>query len=608
MKKQRYNKHQNKNVTTKKSRKDVDLSSLNIKNPWERKPIQINKSNEIEKIQYPVVNVSVDIAAARVSITIRLDSTKKEFFNNFNDAIDYFEKMYPFHSEKINGLKKRYRKWVLEIFGEQFLEFTESNIKTPTHILCVIEQFEKLRKHEFNKLEINTLGNLLMRKNWLADDKKTVRPPAYNDRNIKHKINGYAIEEISDTGTELAQTQPKQTRLRFSSSAHIYLGIDFGTSYTKIAYFKDKNNRGVIDFGSPEKSCFMMPSVVYYDNLATFSMSRNNENFKQIRFFKATMDPHQLSYENLRYDDIAIPKTITFDKSEGSCDSFEFLCSVFFLANVIRHSKNKITKKLGCTISTLTISMGIPIINLNEIVLREIYNKALHAAVSIEENNEILDSMSIEEVWLQFKESLRSFDNIYYNTPKVHMNCTMPELFAESIFIMHRNTVPAGFYYVIDIGGGTSDFAFMHKQSKNSKDFWFYCHSANVAAIGDEVRKSSEKLNHGGKFWGEFESYFVKTSIDGKNKADKKNQLIEMHTAFFGGGAINPDKIYQKRSMSDRVEKSLDSIQIKNKISDLTHQIDKEIPLNISVSEKQRLLIAWQLSDPDTRDYFLHMN
>lgn len=86
-------------------------------------------------------------------------------------------------------------------------------------------------------------------------------PPEFNESSFKKEFNNL---------TGIQQSYP--------TSKDIYIGLDFGTSYTKVAYHLDNNNKGNIRFGD---SVFK-PSVVYLDEQSqSISLFRDAQHNKE---------------------------------------------------------------------------------------------------------------------------------------------------------------------------------------------------------------------------------------------------------------------------------------------------------------------------------------
>lgn len=385
-----------------------------------------------------------------------------------------------------------------------------------------------------------------------------------------------------------------EKNLLTGSLTDIYVGLDFGTSFTKIAYQKSKSDRGILHFGN---SCFK-PTVVYFNSITesfSFFEPQPTAGYQQIRFFKATMIKEQSEYNALRYKDLHVP------------DDFEFLCSVFFLSNIIRYCKNKLGHYFKCT-PDLYITMGIPLFkNKTD---EKVFNKTLHAAVSISERLSTIHDMNLKELKELTYDALKDFDNDFYDFRKDgFQNGTMPELFAESLYLLGRRDFASGYYFIVDIGGGTADFAFIHKDNAiKENSFWYYCPSRAVVPLGNEVRKAAcidKTLEE--EYHDKFYKTYMPTIAKGKFGLDI-NGPFTITRLMFGGGAVDPDQPYQKKESSYRRDLRFIQCKVVNRDNENYRNDFISEPSKLSPADKQRLIIATQLANPDSRNSYLSGN
>ena len=457
-----------------------------------------------------------------------------------------------------------------------------------------IIEFIKQNKYPGSEDAIKRLER--MKSDWesfINGKGKPYANPQSGDKQKKEKE--YKIAHTNDSDPLFVKQYLSYEKAQLpENQIDIYIGLDFGTSFTKIAYLKDKNNKGVLHIGS---SCFK-PTVVYYNDIKShlsFFEPKKEEGYKQIRFFKATMVKEQLEYNALRYKDFQIS------------GDFEFLCSVFFLANIIRYSRNKLGQYFKCT-PDLYITMGIPLFKnkTGEIL----YNKALHAAVAISEKNRTIWNMSISDLRTFSDEALTDFNNDYYDFRKEgFQNGTMPELFAESLYLLGRRDFAPGYYYIVDIGGGTADFAFIHKDKATKENsFWYYCPSRAVVPLGNEVRKASliDKTLED-DYHDKFHKTYLPTITGGRNALDIHGPFT-ITRLLFGGGAVDPMQPYQTKEPYYR--SGLHFIQCKVVNRDVDNYRNEFIPdsAGFSSDDRQRLIIATKLADPESRRQYLMGN
>lgn len=320
---------------------------------------------------------------------------------------------------------------------------------------------------------------------------------------------------------------------RFNKDAlDVALGLDFGTSYTKAAFIESVNNNGLIPFGDQP----MKASVVYSDDGFTkLSMFESPGMGKQIRYFKATISP---------LDDYQILK----DSDTGNVYDSSFLCSVFFVANIIKFLSMKLSVYLQAPVE-LQINMGMPTLFDNNVA--QVYRKVLHTARYISQMECDIRTVPIDVLRIWAYEAEQTFVEDEY-IPGQGSDSTYPELFAEALYLLEKKSYGSGFYYIIDIGGGTTDFMFIEKHNINNTQSAYTCYWASVEALGNEIRKATEDKN---KYNSAFASKYCEMIITSKNNlAEFGSQLRQAQTILFGGGKLADDHYYEKLIEANRLD------------------------------------------------------
>ena len=312
----------------------------------------------------------------------------------------------------------------------------------------------------------------------------------------------------------------------------VALGLDFGTSYTKAAFIESVNNNGLIPFGDQP----MKASVVYSDDGFTkLSMFESPGTGKQIRYFKATISP---------LDDYQILK----DSDTGNVYDSSFLCSVFFVANIIKFISMKLSIYLQAPVE-LQINMGMPTLYDNNVA--RVYRKVLHTARYISQMECDIRTVPIDVLRIWADEAEQTFVEDEY-IPGHGLDSTYPELFAEALYLLEKKSYGSGFYNIIDIGGGTTDFMFIEKHNINNTQSAYTCYWASVEPLGNEIRKAMEDKN---KYNSAFASKYCEMIITSKNDlAGFGSQLRQAQTILFGGGKLADDHYYEKLIEANRLD------------------------------------------------------
>lgn len=557
------------------------------------------------KPKEPDIGLSIATATGTKVVTIKVENQE---FHDFDAAIEYVKKETSFQKERLDylipGREEWYRNiWVPRVKGiigdykEEQIPFTELFFRMNDRYKKAFSEEEALnilslcKDTIICKEEIGEDGNRLAKNYYYSLMKVEPKKEPILEVPVLPQ------PQITDTKDDNSIFKEEFQRLKSSDynqdRKDVFVGLDFGTSFTKVAYQYTPGDRGIILFGdSPFK-----PTVVYYDEtekkLSFFNLSSRS---RQIQFFKATIVKDSERYSELRYNNIELP-------SPEIRDHFELLCSVFFISNTLLFVRHKLNELFPFD-AILNVAMGIPIFGYNT---NTIYNKALHAGIYIANKEPDPSVLPIERVYELYLESMLCFDDsLYTGFPFRFQHCTIPELFTESLYLLNKKTYAPGYYYIVDIGGGTSDFAFIHKDNSSSVgQFDYYCPSAVVAKLGNEVRKACMNSKQSAdNYRDEFGLKYRTTIARGKFGLQLKGYM-EITQLLFGGGAVDPSEYYQKHKST--FTSGLHSISCKVKSRTDNIEDNPFIPqeLNLSSDDKQRLIIATQLANPETSSSFI---
>lgn len=356
------------------------------------------------------------------------------------------------------------------------------------------------------------------------------------------------------------------------------LGLDFGTSYTKASYVY-AGNRGDITFNDGERT---VPSVVYFDrDRQSLSLFKTNSCLIPVHYFKATMADKE------EYDVLKEKNVLSMIQDQRLRDNFEFLCSVFFLANIIFYSSITVSKQYHIQ-AVANVSMGMPMSWNN--LKAPIYNKALYGAIMLLDDftGDKLTTISLEAIYTSYYNALPDYSDSYFDPKEpeaVHM--TLPEVVTEVNFFLNKKNVSIGNYLIIDIGGGTTDFAFITKEKMILTDKpFYYCKYALVRELGDEIRKKKEKSTGLDKYISDFTSAFNECCVKAKKLIHSTVPRMKVKVFLMGGGAQKHGDFYKSILLSKKNQKLLEASQI-------------ETTITVQSDESMRYIIAKQLAKSD---------
>ena len=352
----------------------------------------------------------------------------------------------------------------------------------------------------------------------------------------------------ADNKVSNSRFQPKVAGGQLNNDSPVIVGLDFGTSFTK-AYCNIAGRNEPVQFDVDGEQSFFLPSVVYFDKAHNSLCIKKNADLECVRYFKYTMVNDELKQP---HEDV---KGVAFD----------VLCSVFFLANVMKWIKDLAARRSPGKRMKFFFHMGCPIANEDG---REgsknkgVFNRVLNAAYVLSEqpNLELMDLDRIAEFYKANSDKRSGFLR------------TIPELYAEALWFIDKSTSGAGVYAILDIGGGTVDYAtiaisFVDGVKKTDiysqgakplgveillKKFYPHDYEENRDNRLDELKRSCINIPSHGKdnplqdpqhiYGNAFEILFFQGVMDVKDispKLMKRQKDIEGQIPYytFGGGA-----------------------------------------------------------------------
>ncbi len=253
-----------------------------------------------------------------------------------------------------------------------------------------------------------------------------------------------------------------------NSTRNIYIGLDFGTTFTKVAYEipSTEHKKCSVRFSCGNgDSDYYKDSILFFNSEdTTLSITRNTESDDEIRYFKYAMISNSLPRNEKLYE---VGKRLK--------NNIEELCSAFFLTNVISYSKKFVSDKLAAKkiMQNLKwhINMGVPV---TEKDTDSVYKTVLNVATEYSEKYPDTQTVNIFEFDKFFSEN-KDMEKQYCNT--------LPELYAEILLYQQDNAVPSGFYSVGDAEGGTVDIAtFLKTVDENGTKV--ECISQSIESLG----------------------------------------------------------------------------------------------------------------------------
>ena len=307
----------------------------------------------------------------------------------------------------------------------------------------------------------------------------------------------------------------------------IFLGIDFGTSFTKISYSTAPSNKVQIKTLKWEESeyenGYVIPTVLYVKEKKLFFEKPEGESL-EVKYFKYSMLAESL-----------------INNHQDTKNNFEEICCVYYLAQVITRSLKKIQKET--VLSTLdgikiSVNMGAPLENFFEEREKgkrnaDLYKEILENAITIAGGSKVFAELPENAVLLENLDSV--YTEILHKKADLKWNAeVVPELAAELFLYQESKNIPEGLYAIIDVGGGTVDMAIFEKYKLNS--IGMYCLAEDVLPFGIEVL---DKIKND-----DVQKIYMQAFTGMITKAKKETSLNldyipKVDVFFLGGGAKN---------------------------------------------------------------------
>ncbi|HRX82144.1 MAG TPA: hypothetical protein P5307_23920, partial [Pirellulaceae bacterium] len=256
----------------------------------------------------------------------------------------------------------------------------------------------------------------------------------------------------------------------------INLGIDFGTSYTKVC-FRDTGaeHSGVVRFPKNSSNLAIISSSVWVSRDGQLLMDYDRtetDDCIEIKYLKM-----RLAGDHIESDEPLIEATVRY-----SDEGIRALCA-WHIARIISDARNYVRKTEAARLmkrrQVWSANVGVPVAYCDSPVIND-FRKVIGVAWNWATTNKTPRT---------YEEALHAYRNSEQTAQPLEEDIhAVPEISAAvHSFVMSRNSVP-GVYIYFDIGGGTVDgvaFEFRNWDGHPYIDFY----SGRVEPLGIEVRK-----------------------------------------------------------------------------------------------------------------------
>lgn len=373
---------------------------------------------------------------------------------------------------------------------------------------------------------------------------------------------------------------PQLTSFRRQAINSIYIGIDFGTSYTKVSYSYAPSHTPQIQTikWDNDNDPFFKQTILYIQDGRLF-FDKPAGDSKEVKYFKYSIIDKRLK-----------------NNEEPTTNCFEEMCCVYYLAQVISRSINIIKEALHITNMDeikVSINMGVPLENFYKAENKT--NKGKYQDI-LEDAVLLAGGCKVKAILPSNQVLISNFDTVYseMQTKKAKLKWDVnvyPELAAELLLYHKSDFVPDGVYAIIDIGGGTVDMALFHKLTFGSKNnAYMYCLAQKVLPYGIEILQNAPNTVSNITFKQQFSmmlnesKHFMDVHYDRYKKID---------VFFLGGGSNNLWYVSNIKNMTVDFKLERSGIPPLAFSRDIKEFIDSEEML---LQKNQRLIISQMLA------------
>ena len=288
-------------------------------------------------------------------------------------------------------------------------------------------------------------------------------PPKVQEKYKNESVQPLKITNSSTKARHHAERKNVGTPKRNKTKKAI-VGIDFGTSFTKVFCSVSDYGRFALQFETDDPERYFLPSVLFYSAKENSLSLKKDDGLEKIEYFK---------YGLINNDFLTIGKI--HENNPKTKNSISLICSTFFIANVIRLVKDAVCRKCRTDDVVFFFNMGCPIDNFND-GHKGIYDRALNIGFALSKVSGF-ESFSVNEIDT-FINDKRNFSDASLNT--------LPELYAEALWFIEKHSTDEGIYTILDVGGGTVDCATIAiKREDGERKTRIY--SQTVMPLGVEV-------------------------------------------------------------------------------------------------------------------------
>ncbi len=289
--------------------------------------------------------------------------------------------------------------------------------------------------------------------------------------------------------------EPSEVKEGKKERRFINVGIDFGTSGTKVIYRDIIGKKAWVcrfDHGLKDYPNFVLPSSlrvidkkVYFGDEAEKRVRHGNaiRSFKICMVCQNGLIPKETC--NLIYDTFLHPKPQAFQFTVDTKNSIfvsPLELGTYYLGYVIGYVKEQVKKRFGNTYDlNVTFNMCVPIDYLQHGGVKETFNRSLffanHLSGSIENGSDLVE----------LREAFKKLDDNFPSIPGPESRSTFvqPETIVAIFSYVMSPFADDGLYAIADVGAGTTDIAFFRLSKFFANTLAIYNGQTHIVGAND---------------------------------------------------------------------------------------------------------------------------
>jgi len=401
----------------------------------------------------------------------------------------------PFENLKFRGSKVLFKDQDYDLLFYDFDSFRFGDLNQIRDKLNKKEQILRSLRSTVKK-PIERKENEIIAKSEPVTKNKKVKTLRPIDLEIQKEITNFRknVNSIDSISTDRLIESP--IRRRVDEIIRINVGIDFGTSYTKVAY--SRTNPRVVrplifNHSLTEFENNFIPSLLHFDKNnkltvgidAARNMTDPDEgiyNFKML--FVSEIDDQLKKNKSIAHMLQKFNK-LTVHLKTVSNHKFRLMVAAF-ISYVMFESRKKIESELSNRSLDLSFNVCIPVDYVNNNKVLSEFQKIIATAEFIERNHpdKISDLNYIYDV----------YKNINYEEKKTRVY-EIPETIAEVASYTTSRRVKSGLHVIVDFGAGTTDISIINVKNPRNVDQKFSFYSSHIINYGFREVDRLKKLN-----------------------------------------------------------------------------------------------------------------